>query len=1031
MHFRTLTDDDIFISYTHLDGGTYATGLADELTKRGFSCFVDRLGTEPSKGLPDSLRRKIRGCAMLVIVGTERAGTRQAIEDEIKEFLSRGRRSSIVPVDFGSAVYRARWYGLIEGVAPESEKSVSALEDGNPSPSVVGRIEKQFSYTRRNQRLRQVTLATTALLALLILVSVAASIYAAQKLASAAEAKNQAAHARGDAEAAQRETTKAREAEQAAKSLAEYAKDEAGTQKEVAEKATIKAHVQTELADVATHQAATATAEARDAKAAGDRQRAIADSRLLANRSQRLVQMGSLQVPHGISVAVEALRRAPIEEADAALRQGLSLLSSRQGSERYAGDILDAELSSDGDHFAILTSANVLQIYKSGARTPSSEFPCRRRRVTSNQLDERLIAVSNEAAYAAVVFGNEAMVLNLKESHSHTIKLVDDGFFISRIAISPSGKYLAFVYYRQDGRPFIGARVVEVSSGRVIKSFGEDLGIVIGAIAYGSNGDLVFSGSVLAQDEQSSPKTLRNSWRVIIWPLSAKARGGEPGHEITSEDFAHRIEASIAGDQPRELAVGHDYSLIATESVVWQMTPTREYEAIAIVPDTQSVNGQPSGERRLAFNRQGTQLIVLMSKYVHASSLTAAKPFGFEDFRSLQKQSRANWTLERWDSTGYREAVRVSSRASIWSLSFAPDGQTIRTANGPQSRVQCLRTKDGQDVYSAEVGQRQTSDLVLAIGPNLDVTITADTKSAFVTRVCDSVKIPVPFGSDLKLVSEAAITSDNRFLALVGLSGEANASVVADVYRLHGNLYERWKRLHLPHMPLGVSLAAGGKFLMTHSDNGTPQIWDVRNGLVLTFAGLQKRLIAAMGFSPDGQFLVEVDVDNLTPHDAFTRVWRLEDRKEIAVFDHRWPFGFQPPLIVSSPSGRMFLESGNVTRLVDFNSGRTLHLFDVMSAQSAAFSPDERYLAIATLEGEVLVYRTDVLEEPLLRLQHTDVVTALAISPDNRYVATASSVYKGYPVADENYLLRVWALQPEDLIKEATERLSVIPQIPH
>ena len=31
----------------------------------------------------------------------------------------------------------------------------AALDDGEPSPSVLSRIEKQFNYTRRNQRLRR------------------------------------------------------------------------------------------------------------------------------------------------------------------------------------------------------------------------------------------------------------------------------------------------------------------------------------------------------------------------------------------------------------------------------------------------------------------------------------------------------------------------------------------------------------------------------------------------------------------------------------------------------------------------------------------------------------------------------------------------------------------------------------------------------------------------------------------------------------------------------------------------------------
>ena len=91
MPLRSLAADDIFISYTRLDASTYAAGLADELTKLGFSCFIDRLGTDPNKDLPDTLRRKIRSCSMLAVVGTERAAGRETIEQEIREFLATGR----------------------------------------------------------------------------------------------------------------------------------------------------------------------------------------------------------------------------------------------------------------------------------------------------------------------------------------------------------------------------------------------------------------------------------------------------------------------------------------------------------------------------------------------------------------------------------------------------------------------------------------------------------------------------------------------------------------------------------------------------------------------------------------------------------------------------------------------------------------------------------------------------------------------------------------------------------------------------
>src|SRR4030095_6519861 len=125
------------------------------------------------------------------------------IADEIGEFLKTGRGSSIVPIDFGGSVYRANWYPLVEGIAPEPEKNPLALDDGEPSPSVLSRIEKQFNYTRRNQRLRRGAVGMAVVFAVLLLAGVGAGVYARQQIVLANAERERAVDARAKADAAQ------------------------------------------------------------------------------------------------------------------------------------------------------------------------------------------------------------------------------------------------------------------------------------------------------------------------------------------------------------------------------------------------------------------------------------------------------------------------------------------------------------------------------------------------------------------------------------------------------------------------------------------------------------------------------------------------------------------------------------------------------------------------------------------------------------------------------------------------------------
>jgi WD40 repeat protein len=324
MRFRSLAADDIFISYTRLDASTYAAGLADELTKKGFSCFIDKLGTDPDKDLPDMLRRKIKSCAMLVVVGTERAATRETIAEEVSEFLATGRRASVVPIDFGGAVYSATWYPLVEGIAPEPEKNPEALDDGEPSPSVLSRIEKQFNYTRRNQRLRRAAIGMAVLLTFLLLAGIGAGVYARQQIV-------QANNARTEADAAKRDAATERDKALVAKGDAERERTEADKQRKLADEAADAARLAEVRAGEATRREQVARELEAKATANARLQETIGSSRARATAALRF---GAAEPDHALTESVEAYRIHPTVEARGSLLASLELYPNLVGVAR-------------------------------------------------------------------------------------------------------------------------------------------------------------------------------------------------------------------------------------------------------------------------------------------------------------------------------------------------------------------------------------------------------------------------------------------------------------------------------------------------------------------------------------------------------------------------------------------------------------------------------------------------------------------------------------------------------------------------
>jgi WD40 repeat protein len=195
---RSLLAEDIFISYARKDSSTYATGLADELTKRGYACFIDRLGTESNHSLPHSLRRKLRNCALLVVVVTKWSGTRESIQSEVVEF--KKTRRTIVPVVLDDSLSAAIWYDDIAGIAPEHEANTEALNDGIPSEAVINRITKSYDYRRRSERLRAWAIGAATALVIFSVTAVVAWYVARTQLQTAREATIRASEARTEAD---------------------------------------------------------------------------------------------------------------------------------------------------------------------------------------------------------------------------------------------------------------------------------------------------------------------------------------------------------------------------------------------------------------------------------------------------------------------------------------------------------------------------------------------------------------------------------------------------------------------------------------------------------------------------------------------------------------------------------------------------------------------------------------------------------------------------------------------------------------
>jgi WD40 repeat protein len=286
---RYLLADDIFISYSRVDGIIYAEGLASELAKRRFSCRVDLWETTPGGQIPNSLKRALRWSKSLVLIGTNRALESAHVRWEIQEFLSTS--GIVIPIGFDNAIQDPTWFPEIQGLPITSETDPTALVTGKPSLSVLSRIENSAKFRRRNRRIRDLTVAALSLLIVLTALSLNAGKDAVRALR------------------------------------------EARLQQEAAKQAEITSSEQKRLADIATRNRLIADQHAKEASEQEQiARRSAAEEQQRAERARRVADLEEL--------STERLRQfqsgmGELESLESAIDDGQSLLALTHRAESF------------------------------------------------------------------------------------------------------------------------------------------------------------------------------------------------------------------------------------------------------------------------------------------------------------------------------------------------------------------------------------------------------------------------------------------------------------------------------------------------------------------------------------------------------------------------------------------------------------------------------------------------------------------------------------------------------------------------
>ena len=340
-------------------------------------------------------------------------------------------------------------------------------------------------------------------------------------------------------------------------------------------------------------------------------------------------------------------------------------------------------------------------------------------------------------------------------------------------------------------------------------------------------------------------------------------------------------------------------------------------------------------------------------------------------------------TIRLWQVASHRQLWRVSTRKSVRSLTFSPNGRTLASGSTDKTiRLWDVETQRSLGQLTGHGGEVEG----VAFSPDGRTLASASADNTI--RLWD---VATPRASDRPLtghtypVARVAFSPDGRTLASVGYDDRILLWDATSHMQVGEPLTADtgWVR--------EVAFSPDGRTLAAAIDDRTIRLWDVS-----THARFGEPLVGATGevvsvaFSPDGRTLASVV--------------KHRDDKTIRL----WDVGTQRPIgqpITRHTEGVHGVEFSPDARTLAFVSSDRIRLWDVEAQaqlgkrltghtdwiNSVAFSPDGRTLASAGYDRTIRLWDVETqaqVGEPITG--HTGVINSVAFTPDGRTVASAS-----------------------------------------
>lgn len=610
---------------------------------------------------------------------------------------------------------------------------------------------------------------------------------------------------------------------------------------------------------------------------------------------------------------------------------------------------------------------------------------------------------------------------------------IEHGDIVTQVAISGDGLRGASASW--DGV----VRVWAIPDGQLL--FEADHPVVVWDLALTEHGDRLITGAADAS--------------VIVWDVRAGreltriVHVGEVFSVELSADESRVLSADSEGAQISDLETGHLIARVSHGTVV---------RAVAFSPD---------GWSAVSAGREGVGLVwdpwsgIERLRLAHDGIVLSAS---YSSNGAWILTSGTDGWIRIWDAYTGGEHRRFEHAPGILRARFSPDERTVAGA-GEDGLAALWDANSGEQVAGFKHQGRINHVAFSPDGTRLVVTSLDSTATEYATDTFEEKLRVVHRGG----VGPVAITPNGHWLVTGGwdhrvqisdarkdlehVRAAAQGSVWSLAISDSGDVVYRAGEagVHAIEISSGKSralnegvsffeleLSPDGRYLAAISMSGVLKIWDA---VTLELRASREGLgaLATLAFSPDGSLLATGSnngttlirrVPSLEEHRNVSGAWRGRDlswssdgsllatsgegaavvaiRVDDGKIVHREPEIEAFPLVAFSPVDRVLIGIGtDGVHVWSIDTWSELASPSIGAAvDSAMFSPDGRYLAIAAHDESVRVFDTRDWREKA-KLKHDDDVGVLAFDRRSRFLATGNGVQQDESAANE---VRVWDL---------------------